>query len=63
MNPNTAGATDAILVDVTGKVVYSAAFSGKSEYYKLTGLGELPAGVYFLKVLEGSNEYIQKIIK
>jgi subtilisin family serine protease len=53
----------AVLVDITGKIIFETELDGKSDYYELTGLNEIPAGIYFIKIYEGNNSFIQKIIK
>lgn len=60
------GATEkprAMLVDVTGKIMFEASFAVASNQYQITGLDELPSGVYFVKVFVNNNTYVQKVIK
>lgn len=51
------------LVDVTGKVVFSNTFTTKSRKYNITGLDDLPSGIYFVRVSSGNDAFVQKLVK
>ena len=51
------------LVDATGKTVVQRDFSVKSKRYKLQGLENLSSGVYFVKVTDGTHNYIRKVLR
>lgn len=51
------------LMDVTGKVVLNTTFPAQSTQVKVTGLNDMPAGVYFVRIDDGIKTYTQKVIK
>ncbi len=51
------------LVDVTGKVVFEAAPGFRSNQYRITGLGDLSAGVYFVRVHDGNATRTRKVVR
>jgi subtilisin family serine protease len=51
------------LVDVTGKMVFKTSIGFRSNQYRISGMGELPNGVYFLRVKEGNTSYTRKLVR
>lgn len=63
MNVNTSDEVRVSLMDVTGKLVFETDFAVKSEQYRISGLNDLPAGVYFVSVTDGSSKHVRKILR
>lgn len=51
------------LMDITGKAVFNTDFTASSTMIRITGLNDLPAGIYFVRIDNGSSTHTQKIIK
>lgn len=63
LNEPAKGQVELRLLDVTGKSIQERTHSGTSMEFVMHGLGDLPSGVYFLHVRDGSGKAVRKLVK